>query len=426
METLEKIPKLRKVAEGLAGTYASHLPEGLSRRSTQAKAALDELEFPTTKVEEWKYTRTAQIANKAWKFSQDLELPGLPISLDDKPYRMVFINGHYAATHSSLPAYDGLILDAATGNRSHKNSSFDESTAHQTNAFNALNTAYPQDGFWLHLEKDVVVESPLYIINVYTGDQAVSQPRNYIHLERGAQMRITEYHIHLGATFANAVTEIVVDENTTLGIDSIQIGSAESFHMQQVDTRIARSANFTHNNFTLSGKWTRNDTNAQIQGTGVTANFHGLYMPSGNEHVDNHTVMDHEKPHCDSNELYRGVLMDQSTGVFNGKVFVRRDAQKTNAFQSNGNIVVSDTATMNSKPELEIYADDVKCSHGSTTGQLDDDAMFYLRTRGLSTDSARKMLVTAFMEDVLEKLVNPDVRPLIEEAIENKLSKKTI
>ncbi len=424
METLEKISKLRKVADGLAGTYSSHLPEGISLRAKEAREALNHLEFPSTKVEEWKYTRTAQIANKAWTFGESQTLPELPISLDDMHYRMVFINGHYAPTHSKLPAYDGLMLDASTGSRPHRTSSFDESGAHNHEAFMALNTAYPQDGFYLHLEKDAVIESPLYIINVYTGDQVAAQPRNYIHLERSARMRITEYHIHLGATFANAVTEIVADENTYLGIDTIQMGGAESFHMQQVDTIIARSANFTHNNFTLSGKWTRNNTNARILGEGVTANFHGLYMPSGKEHVDNHTIMDHEKPHCDSNELYRGVLLDESTGVFNGKVYVRRDAQKTNAFQSNGNIVVSDTATMNSKPELEIYADDVKCSHGSTTGQLDDDAMFYLRTRGLSTDSARKMLVTAFAEDVLEKLVNPDIRPLIDEAITNKLSKK--
>lgn len=422
METLEKISKLRKVADGLADTYSSHLPEGLSQRASQAKAALDHLEFPTTKMEAWKYTRTGALANKAWKFAEAKDLPELPIALDSLKYRMVFLNGHYLSSHSVLPAYDGLVLDAATGNRPHKNSLFDNGTAHREDAFTALNTAYPQDGFWLHLEKNAVVESPLYIINVYSGSQVMAQPRNYIHLENGAQMRFTEYHIHLGETWANVVSEIQVEENAHLGIDTVQIGSEGSYHKQIADTVIARSANFTHNNFTLSGKWTRNDTNAKIQGEGITANFHGWYMPSGNEHVDNHTIMDHEKAHCDSNELYRGVLMDQATGVFNGKVFVRQDAQKTNAFQSNGNILVSDAATMNSKPELEIYADDVKCSHGSTTGQLDDDAMFYLRTRGLSTESARKMLVTAFAEDVLEKLVNPDIRALIESAIEKKLS----
>jgi Fe-S cluster assembly protein SufD len=176
------------------------------------------------------------------------------------------------------------------------------------------------------------------------------------------------------------------------------------------------------NTFTLSGLWTRNNTTIRLDGEHNECNLNGFYIPNQREHIDNHTIIDHEQPNCQSNELYRGVLLDKSTGVFNGKVFVRQDAQKTNAFQSNGNIVVSDAATMNSKPELEIYADDVKCSHGSTTGQLDDEAMFYLQARGLSKDSARKLLINAFAEDVLEKLVNPELREIVEETVNLKLA----
>ncbi len=190
-----------------------------------------------------------------------------------------------------------------------------------------------------------------------------------------------------------------------------------------MDAVVERDAVFTHNVFTLSGAWTRNNGNTRIKGENATVHLNGFYIPNGAEHVDNHTVVDHEVAHCESNELYRGVILDRATAVFNGKVYVRPDAQKTNAYQSNGNILGSDDATVNSKPELEIYADDVKCSHGSTTGQLDEEALFYLMARGLSRINARNLLVEAFAGDVLNNLVNSEIRPIIEATIAQKLSK---
>jgi Fe-S cluster assembly protein SufD len=419
-DTLTSTTKLRKVAEGLAASHAQDTAAA-SARSIAAREALMDLEFPTTKAEAWKYTRTGLIANKAWKFSGEAAFTELPIDLEDMPQRLVFVNGHFSAAYSAIPQIEALSVLPFSEKEKEVNNPFDNYTQHTREAFAALNVAYPQDGVAIHLAKNTAVDEPLYLVNIYSGEEAASQPRNTIHLERGSSLKITEFHIHTGSTFANTASEIRVDDNAHLGIDTIQMGSAESFHVQEVNTIMGRDAVFTHNNFTLSGKWTRNNTNARIIGEGSTCNMHGFYMPNGRELVDNHTIMDHEVPHCDSNELYRGVLLDQATGVFNGKVFVRQDAQKTNAFQSNGNILVSDQATMNSKPELEIYADDVKCSHGSTTGQLDDAAMFYLRARGLSANSARRMLVTAFAADVLDKMVNQNMRSLVETNIEERL-----
>ena len=429
-ETLTKSTKLALTAQRLAESYGGSAA-GAGSRTEEARAALPELEFPTTKAEAWKYTRTAQIANKAWSFSKDTSHGDLPVDLEKFPFRMVFVNGHYIAEQSRIPASETLRVlpfsrdnEARMGKENAPESGenpFEKSTSHRTDAFAALNAAYPQDGVYISLDKNTAAESPLCIFHIYTGELTAAQPRNEIHVKSGSEMKITEMHIHQGSTFANAAYEIRVDDNARLGMDVLQFGSAESFHMQEVNAVIGRDAVFTHNIFTLSGKWTRNNTNARIIGQGSTGNFHGFYMPNEGEHVDNHTIMDHEAAHCDSNELYRGVLLDRATGVFNGKVFVRQDAQKTNAFQSNGNILVSDDAVMNSKPELEIYADDVKCSHGSTTGQLDEGAMFYLRTRGISQNTARRMLVTAFAEDVLAELVNADIRALVDVNIEYRL-----
>lgn len=424
-DILTKATKLGSVAQGLKAHYA-HKADAGDGRTAQAREALPGLEFPTTKAEAWKYTRTGQIANKKWEFSEETAFEKLPVDLEKFPFRMVFVNGHYLPGQSKVPASEKLRVLPFSAREKSPNSSdgdnpFAQSTAHLNDAFAALNAAYPQDGVSLHLEKNTAVESPLYIFHIYTGNLTAAQPRNEIHVESGGDLKITEMHIHQGQTFANAAYEIRVDDNARLGMDVLQFGTPESYHMQEVNAVMGRDTVFTHNNFTLSGKWTRNNTNARIIGQGSTGNFHGFYMPNETEHVDNHTIMDHEVAHCDSNELYRGVLLDRAVGVFNGKVFVRQDAQKTNAFQSNGNILVSDDAVMNSKPELEIYADDVKCSHGSTTGQLDEGAMFYLRTRGISENTARRMLVTAFAEDVLAEMVNDEVRELIDVNIENRL-----
>ena len=192
-------------------------------------------------------------------------------------------------------------------------------------------------------------------------------------------------------------------------INKLQVESGTDFHLSREAVKQEKNSNFTLNTLTFNGNFVRNDVNVLVNGQNVETNLNGAYLVRNNQLVDNHTVVDHLVANCQSNELYKGVLYDKSTAVFNGKVFVRPDAQKINAFQSNGNVLLSDDASVNSKPELEIYADDVKCSHGSTTGQLDENAVFYLRARGLSEKSAKELLVSAFISDVLNKIENEEV-----------------
>ena len=425
METLQATTKLNALAELLSERYVSEMPVAFKIRKDQAVKALESLDFPTTKQEYWKYTRTGLIANKTWQFADNFDLPKLPIAIEELTPRMVFVNGVFDVANSELENIKGLEITEFSKSDQGFIADIEPYIDYTKSPFWALNTALPQNGYCIRVSKNTVVEKPINIINVYTGDTTISQPRSVIRLEESAELKLTELHIHVSEkpTFSNTVLEVELAANATLGIDVIQKGDAESYHMQQLDAVVASDSNFTHNNFTMRGRWTRNNGNVRLKGSNITANLNGFYIPNGAEHIDNHTIMDHEQPHCDSNELYRGVLLGKSTAVFNGKVYVRPDAQKTNAFQSNGNILVSDDATVNSKPELEIYADDVKCSHGSTTGQIDEEALYYLRTRGITETTARQMMVGAFAADVLNEMVNPVWRKYIEEVIAYELSK---
>ncbi len=422
MEILEKTTKLNALAEALESTQVATVPHFFKSHAQQAKLELSGLDFPNTRQEYWKYTRTGQIASKKWGFTRERSLPHLPIDISQLQNRLVFINGHFSDEHSKLDGPDGLKISSFSGSTDFPISHFIGYDLNTDTPMKVLNTAIPQDGYSIRVSMNTSVEA-LNVVNVFTGELAITQPRNTVYMEKGSAMKMTEYDIHAGsgATFANKVTSIYLEENSHFGCDVVQMGSPNSYTMHEVEAIVERDSNLTLNNFTLSGKWTRNNTNARIKGSSSEVNLNGFYIPSGSEHIDNHTVIDHEEPHCESNELYRGVLMDNATAVFNGKVFVRQDAQKTNAFQSNGNILVSDTATVNSKPELEIYADDVKCSHGSTTGQLDEEALFYLRSRGLSPMTAKKMLVAAFAGDVISRLVNTGLTEFLEERIAKKL-----
>lgn len=424
METLVETSKLSALADHLAGNFPNAIPGPLKNASLQAHEALGSLEFPNTRAEYWKYTRTAPISKETWSFSKAAEVPEIPAHITGP--KIVFVNGHFDAERSDLKSRSEFEITPFGESEADVESRFSGYDDFKLNPFLALNKAMPQDGYVLKISAKADVEKTITVVHLYSGDNAISQPRNLVVLEKGSSAKIKEYHLHsakAGKTFTNACTQIIVEANARLGIDILQYGSEKSFHLQNAEILLARDARLVQNTFTQQGNWTRNNTNVRVQGENITADLNGFYIPDGKEFIDNHTVVDHEKSNSESNELYRGVLLDKSIGVFNGKVFVRQDAQKTNAFQSNGNVLISDTATMNSKPELEIYADDVKCSHGSTTGQLNDEAIYYLRTRGLSKKLARKMLISAFAEDVLKHIVSEDIREEVENKIDTKLAK---
>lgn len=426
METLEETTRLNALANTLTDLGQVTVPAAFEARAEEARAALPQLEFPTTKQEYWKYTRTGKLKNKNWKFATDGAIDKLPAAVESLPNRLVIVNGHFSPAHSSIPEIDGLYIAPFGVNELVGIADLEAYTDFENTPFLALNQAMPQSGYSIRVKANTQIEDLINIVYIYSGDEIISQPRSVVYMEKGAELKINEYHFHEndGTTFANTAQEIKLEDNSRLGIDCIRSGGDESYQMQEINAATGRDIEFTQNNFTLSGGWTRNNSNVRVKGENSTIHLNGFYIPSGREHIDNHTIVDHEVAHCDSNELYRGVALDRSTAVFNGKVYVRPHAQKTNAFQSNGNILGSDDVTVNSKPELEIYADDVKCSHGSTTGQLDDDALFYLMARGIPRAKARNFLVEAFAADVVNNLVNPKVSTLIEHAIHTKLDRK--
>jgi Fe-S cluster assembly protein SufD len=388
----------------------------------EALAVLIKSDFPTTRQEDWKYTRVGRIASIKASQTQENAAIKLPGTLNDTALLFVFDNGRFRADLSSLILPAGIKVKALTSCASDELSLVGTLVKQENQVFTALNTAYASDGILIHIERNQKIHTSIHVLNILSGENTASFIRNLIVCEDFAQAHIVQEYVSQEATSSinNIVTEVFVGENANLTIDKIQHEEQGNFAVltEQVDQK--KDSTFTINTITLDGTLVRNNLNIAVSGTNCTSNLNGAYLMKDNQHVDNHTVVDHKVAHCLSNELYKGVIYDKATAVFNGKVFVRKDAQKINAFQSNGNVLMSDDATVNSKPELEIYADDVKCSHGSTTGQLDDEAIFYLRARGLSEKAARNLIVSAFIGDVLDKIENQKVLENVQSIIQKK------
>ena len=289
----------------------------------------------------------------------------------------------------------------------------------------ALNTAFLQEGIFLHVKKGKVVEHPVYLYHIIDARSGniLSQPRTLIYIGEAAQVDFAETYATLGLSesFTNEVTEIVVEKEAVVEYYKIQNDVSSS---NQVNTTHFRQIGKSHVhtvNISLNGGIIRNNLNIALEAAHCETNLHGLYFLKGQTHVDNHTVVDNVKPNCLSNELYKGVIDDSATAVFNGKIYVQPYAQKTNAFQSNKNILLSDTATVNTKPQLEIFADDVKCSHGCTVGQLDEEGLFYLRSRGIGEQKAKSLLVHAFAVDILEHIKLEPIKEHVDKLISERL-----
>jgi Fe-S cluster assembly protein SufD len=296
---------------------------------------------------------------------------------------------------------------------------------YNNDGLNALNTAFAAEGVFIHVKKGNIVEHPVYIYNIVDSKTAniLSLPRTLIYVAQNAQVIFAESYTTIGKaeSFINQVTEVVVEQDALLEYYRIQNDSA---HANQVNTTHIRQVGKSLVNtvtVSLDGGIVRNNLNIAMEAEHSESHFYGLYFLKGNSHVDNHTVVDNIKPNCQSNELYKGVVDDSATAVFNGKIFVQKDAQKTNAYQSNKNLLLSNEASVNTKPQLEIYADDVKCSHGCTVGQLDEEAFFYLRSRGVSEKAAKSLLIHAFAVEILEHIKPVKVRQYVDELIAARL-----
>ncbi|PHR27780.1 MAG: Fe-S cluster assembly protein SufD [Fluviicola sp.] len=374
-----------------------------------AKNTLATNQLPTTRMEAWKYTRVAKLGKTNYRSSEETieSLDAYRIAADATTF--VFVNGHFSEELSSDEMPEGVSISPLSSCMEGEINS--SNLVLEDEIFTALNTAFLTDGVLIDIEAKAIIEKPIQIIHLLKGEAALSNFKTIINAGDFSKAGIIQgfFAEDANKAFANVTSEISVGKNAFLTIDKIQYEAENTSHISTEQVSQEKDSTFTINTITLNGGLVRNNLNIEVIGENCETNLNGTYLLKGKQHVDNHTVVDHTVPNCNSNELYKGVIDDQATAVFNGKVFVRRDAQKINAFQSNGNVLMSDNATVNSKPELEIYADDVKCSHGSTTGQLDEEAVFYLRARGLSEKSARKLMVSAFIGGALDKIENKDV-----------------
>ncbi len=356
---------------------------------------------------------------------------------DIDPYRLpghesanelIFINGLFSFALSIVRSHDLIVLPLDTAAHEYKEvvaANLGHSGQYLKDGINALNTAFVHGGVFIHVKKGRTVEHPVYIYNITntaTGN-IFSQPRTLVHIAENAQVQFVETYITLGMgeSFTNQVMELVMEKDSNVEYykienDAPHANLVSSTHFRQTGKSYLHTVTVS-----LNGAIVRNNLNVILDAERCEAHLYGLYFHNHKSHIDNHTIVDNVKPNCFSNELYKGVLDDQASGVFNGKIFVRPQAQKTNAYQSNKNILLSDTASVNTKPQLEIFADDVKCSHGCTIGQLDEDAFFYLKSRGIGEKIARSLLVGAFATDILEHIKPAPIRNYIEQLISKRL-----
>jgi len=405
----------------------------------EAIEAFKALGVPGPKNEEYKYTNLGKALETAFDFSKAPQKSELTSEQVAKYYipeldanQLIFINGKFSQELSNIKSpKDQLVIknlaDAFAEDQDTIDQFFSKQADFKKDAFVALNTAFSHDGCFIHVPKNTVVDKPIamYFINDSSAGQSFNNPRNLFLIEQSSEVTFLEDFNTEGdnESLTNIVTEIVVEKNANVEYYKLQNNKDTAYHIGTTQVYQARDSRFSAYTFTLNGAMIRNNLNIVVDGEGCESNMYGLYLLNGNTHVDNHTEVDHVKPNCVSNELYKGILDDKSHGVFNGKVFVRQEAQKTNAFQSNKNILMSDNTIMNSKPQLEIWADDVKCSHGCTTGQLDEEGLFYLRTRGLSEESARAMMLYAFAVDVLSTVKLDPLKTFLEDLISERLQK---
>ncbi len=403
----------------------------------QALKRLEQLGFPTIKHEEWKYTNLKNLVNKELLVQDELVQPSEETAkkllqlTDLQDNLLVFVNGVLDKKLSKISLDSSQIIVENLADACKKYPELVEKylaklATDENNALLAMNTAFIKQGVFIYVKAKAVIEQPIFIqyLTDTTTNSVLVQPRHLIVLERSSQLTLVEKYRSIGNGLGlnNAVTEIYVSPNATFDHYKLQNDTATVSHIGMTEVHQQKDSRYHNTTVTLNGDLVRNNLHIAIDGENCESYMNGLYAPTGSTHIDNHTLADHRKPHSYSNELYKGILDGKSTGVFNGKIYVQQAAQKTNAFQSNRNILLSPTASVNTKPQLEIWADDVKCSHGCTTGALDEEPLFYLRSRGIPASEARALLLFAFAEDVLQRIKVPSLRAYVEDVIGRRLN----
>ncbi|MDA0194045.1 MAG: Fe-S cluster assembly protein SufD [Bacteroidetes bacterium] len=400
--------------------------------------ALQSTGLPDNKNEEYRFTRLTTLLERSFNLSQ--QNPEQSLTKDQIDGRMmkdidgsslVFLNGVYSKEQSVIASeHQDITIDSLQDAIKYDSECFEhyfnKTKSYGNDGFLSWNTAFTETGVKISVESNRTYEKPIVLnfITDATGQQFIGNPRILIQIGENSEITFLENFKTIGdfPAFNNLALEIISEKASRVKYIKIQDDGDNTIHMSNSMVYQTDACNVSMFAFTFSGKMVRNNLNVVVDGEGCEANMYGLYLLNGTTHADNHTVVDHRKPNSVSNELYKGILDDKSRGVFNGKIYVRQLAQKTNAFQSNNNILLSNDATINTKPQLEIWADDVKCSHGCTTGQLDDEQLFYLRSRGIDKDRAIGILLQAFANDIFDKTPVKELRSYLEEIVMDRLN----
>ncbi len=402
----------------------------------EAMEKFSQLNFPTTHDEDWRFTNIAPLLKYNFEPAAMAELKTQQtknfLFENLKGNTLIFVNGFFIPKLSHVKKSNDGIIVCSLANQL-KNGSpvisqhLGKYANHREQIFTALSTAFTRDGAFIYVPDNKILEEPVQILFITTtsNKNILSQPRNLYVTGTNSQVSIIERYLSLddGVYFTNVVTEIYAGENSIINHIKLQEENLKAFHISRTEVDQEKGSNFTSYSISLGGEIARHDINARFNDEGSECNLNGLFLLTGNQLFDTHSLIDHAKPNCSSHEKYKGILDDTSHGVFNGKVIVRRDAQKTNAFQENKNIILSNGALINTKPQLEIFADDVKCSHGATIGQLDEDAMFYLKSRGIGEEKAKAILIHAFASDVVRTIKIEEVKKYLEEVLEKRFNK---
>lgn len=388
-----------------------------------------EVGFPTTHDEDWRFTNVSAIAKTRFELARDAKVsPGElePFGVAGLGCQLVFVNGRFSRELSSIGNLPAGVTVTSLAEEIRSTSG--ELQSHlgryldiQRDAFAALNTAFAEDGAYVHVRRGVVIKEPIYLLFVSTtaDKPLMTHPRNLIVVENEAEATIVEDYVSIGDTpaLSNTATELVAGKNAVVSHYMIEREHRQAFNISTLRIQQGRSANVSTHSVLLGGGLVRNNVHPVLAGEGGECLINGLFIGNGRQHLDNYMLVEHASPHCASRQFYNGILDDHAHGVFHGRIIVHKDAQKTDAKQTNRNLLLSDDSRIDTKPQLEIYADDVKCTHGATIGQIEENALFYLRSRGIDEISARKLLLLAFANECLDRMAPSVARDHVERLI---------
>ena len=429
-----------KAFERFEQAGASAQPSWLFPLRKAGLARFAELGFPTFKHEDWRFTNVAPIAKLPFKPVLDATASGLTRdALAQFPFaklpgtRLVFVNGHFAADLSTTPAQQngikvGNLAVALTTDSALIEKHLGRYVRTEDNAFAALNNAFFQDGGFVYVPAGQSIGEPVHFLFINTSKDAgaAMHPRNLIVVERDAKATVIESYVSLASapTFTNAVTEFALGDNAIVEHCKFQDESTEAYHLAALHSHLGHKVNFSSHSIATGARLSRNNLRTTLNGEHIEAILNGVYITNGDQLADHYMIVDHAKPNCASHEYFNGILAGKSKGVFHGRILVRPDAQKTDAKQTNKNLLLSDDASADTKPQLEIYADDVKCTHGATIGQLNDESIYYLRSRGIGLEKARRMLIHAFAGEIIDRVKHDALREELDALVWDRLEQQ--